>query len=341
MPSLDIDQITQPISPEDPSGPNLEYDPAFNEMTLAADGKAEQQIGDSVVEAEPSDWRQVRESAIALLDRTKDIRVAVCLTRALLSLEGMSGLRDGLVLIRTLITDQWETVHPQLDAEDNNDPTERINAVLPLCDADGLVREVKNAALVQSPRAGKFSLHDHAVAVGDLSPSGTDSEPMDTAAIHAVLMDCEIEDLQSIATALAEAQEAVSAIESITTEHVGTGNAISLSPLEDELKAATRIVADGLSQRGVSVESEEASDEDNPSAAAAQSVGGIQGPRDVIRMIDLICDYYQKHEQSSPIPILLNRAKRLVDLSFLDLVRDLAPEAVSQIEALGGIDNSE
>jgi type VI secretion system protein ImpA len=65
--------------------------------------------------------------------------------------------------------------------------------------------------------------------------------------------------------------------------------------------------------------------------------GEIRSPEDVVAAIDRICDYYARLEPSSPVPLLLRRAQRLVGKGFLDIVRDLSPEVVRQIEALGGI----
>jgi type VI secretion system protein ImpA len=60
---------------------------------------------------------------------------------------------------------------------------------------------------------------------------------------------------------------------------------------------------------------------------------------DVVRLIEKICEYYQQHEPSSPLPLLLQRCKRLVAANFLDIIRDLAPDAVAKMEGLRGKDN--
>ena len=53
-------------------------------------------------------------------------------------------------------------------------------------------------------------------------------------------------------------------------------------------------------------------------------------------MLDKICDYYQENEPSSPVPLLLKRAKRVATMTFLELLRELAPAGVEQAESLGG-----
>jgi type VI secretion system protein ImpA len=58
----------------------------------------------------------------------------------------------------------------------------------------------------------------------------------------------------------------------------------------------------------------------------------------VVRLLECICAYYEKYEPSSPVPLLLTRAKRLVSKNFIDALRDIAPDAVAQAEAVRGRD---
>jgi type VI secretion system protein ImpA len=89
-----------------------------------------------------------------------------------------------------------------------------------------------------------------------------------------------------------------------------------------------------------------------PSDGSAGEVGGAGGPEaplaagspsgeirtrgDVVRALERISAYYAKHEPSSPIPLLVERRKRLVTMGFLDIIRELAPDGVRQIETLSG-----
>jgi type VI secretion system protein ImpA len=73
----------------------------------------------------------------------------------------------------------------------------------------------------------------------------------------------------------------------------------------------------------------------------APSISGeVTNRDDVVRLLDRICAYYEKYEPSSPIPLLLTRAKRLISKDFIDVLRDIAPDAVAQAEAIRGRDAS-
>jgi type VI secretion system protein ImpA len=64
--------------------------------------------------------------------------------------------------------------------------------------------------------------------------------------------------------------------------------------------------------------------------------GEIASREDVLRALDKLCAYYARYEPSSPLPILLQRCKRLVPMNFVDIVRELAPDGLGQIELIAG-----
>jgi type VI secretion system protein ImpA len=70
-------------------------------------------------------------------------------------------------------------------------------------------------------------------------------------------------------------------------------------------------------------------------------VGEIRSRDDAVRAIDHISEYFRKNEPSSPVPLLLQRAKRLVAKDFMEILRDLTPDGVSQAEAIGGVRNED
>ena len=128
---FDIDTLTTPLADDLPSGPELDHDPDFQALERAAAGVPERQYGDKVFPAEPPDWPAVMSQAQAVAERTRDLRVAVLLLRSGARLQGLGAVARGLQMIERLLSQQWDTVHPRVDADDANDPTMRINALLP------------------------------------------------------------------------------------------------------------------------------------------------------------------------------------------------------------------
>jgi type VI secretion system protein ImpA len=57
-------------------------------------------------------------------------------------------------------------------------------------------------------------------------------------------------------------------------------------------------------------------------------------------LLDLVRAYYERYEPSSPLPLLLNRVRRLADMSFIDILRDIAPDGLHQAQiVIGAGDN--
>ena len=81
-------------------------------------------------------------------------------------------------------------------------------------------------------------------------------------------------------------------------------------------------------------------DEDAPMQEAAGSVPvasvAISRRSDVVHILDKICEYYSVHEPSSPVPLLLRRAQRLVEKSFLEILEDMVPDGLKQAKIVSG-----
>lgn len=135
MPILDIEDLLAPLSEEAPSGENLEdfsYEPEFVALASASLGSPERELGEETVAAVEPVWRDVEPAALALFKRGKSLAVAVILTRALMAKHGLKGYVEGLDLIHQMLSRYWDTLHPILDEEDDNDPTERLNTLVQL-----------------------------------------------------------------------------------------------------------------------------------------------------------------------------------------------------------------
>jgi type VI secretion system protein ImpA len=69
--------------------------------------------------------------------------------------------------------------------------------------------------------------------------------------------------------------------------------------------------------------------------------GEVRSREDALRLIDRICAYFEQHEPSSPVPLILRRAKRLVGAGFIDILRDMAPAGVGEAETIAGLEAKE
>jgi type VI secretion system protein ImpA len=337
---FDVDQLIAPVSDESPSGDNLEYEPEFGELERAAQGKPAHEMGDEVIEAEGPDWRAVIEQGQELLGRSKDLRIAVLLARGAANVHGPTGLAGGAALIHGLLANMWDTVHPQLDEEDDNDPTFRVNSMLPLSDREGMLNDILMMPIVRSKVVGMFCLRDVRVANGDLQPLDPDAQVPDSGLISAAFQDCDLDELQADAAALDAALDDIGKCEAIFAEQIGAANSPDLDGLVTELKEIKKIYAENLAARGIGVEmpAEEGGAEASAGGGGGAPISGeVRSRDDAVMMIGKVITYYERAEPSSPVPVLLKRIQKLIPMDYMEIMQELTPDAVAQAEALAGI----
>ncbi len=348
---MDPAVLLQSKEDDAPSGDNLEYDPTFTDMELAAQPGEETVLGDETTEATDPDYREVEKNALAVLERSHDIRAAVFLADAILHSEGLTGFADVTTFLRGCLEQYWETCHPELD-EDDGDPIMRINAVQDLCgqpdDMAGpspLYRSLRRAPLSDSRGFGRFSLRDIEVAEGLMTaPANMDTVP-DTPTVSAAFQDSDDDDLAARLAAIETSVSNVSAISAVFDEQT-PGQGPDLGPLVKLLQQMAKRLRDYGSIAAAIPEGDDDPDTAEAGSAvvappAAVGMGGINSPSDVVNALDRIIGYYQRAEPSSPLPILLDRAKRLVGADFLTIVGELAPQGISNVQLIGGIDDDD
>jgi type VI secretion system protein ImpA len=331
--TIDLEKLLSAVSDETPAGEDMEYDPLFGEMERASEGKQEQQFGDTIIPAEEPEWRELRKKALLVVEQSKDLRAAIHLTHALVHTDGFAGLADGLALIKGYIEGFWGTLHPQLDPDDNNDPTLRINTLSNLCDAVGMLAGISRIPLVSSSVMGTYSYRDIQIASGNLQATERDNQELSQDHIDAAFRDCPVEETQQTLSNIRLAIDCVTAIEAKLIELVSIEQSPNLRALLELLKLLEKEVASRLGEESLAEEQDQAGAETQTQQQSTTS-GAINNRDDVISALEKINQYYYKNEPSSPIPLLLDRAKRLVKMDFHEIVQDLAPGGVSQFDFL-------
>jgi type VI secretion system protein ImpA len=334
MSALDVARILEPIAGDQPCGVDLEYDADFLAMVQAATPKPERQMGATVVPAEEPDWRAVKAAAVQLCGRSKDLRVLVLLCRALAHTDGLPGLALGLEALRGVVQTFWGGLFPRLDADDDNDPTMRVNVLGALAEGTGLVRSARETPLVKARVAGAFGMREIDAAAGRAAMAGT---PPTAELVRAAFQEVEVAELETTLTAVRKAREELAGLDAALSGNLG-GSGPNLRPLAMVFDAMHKELETHLAARGSALAGTAAAGGDGAAHAGGGgggSGGGNQPPgihtrEDVALWLDRICDFYQRNEPSSPVPILLQRAKRLVNKSFLDVLKDLVPDGLNQ-----------
>ncbi len=330
------------ITPDNPCGENLEYDGLRTDLDTKILGTPENQF--SGEKAQPPNWREVQKDALALLKRSRDLQVILYLIRSLINVEGWPGFRDGLSFLFESLQRYWDCIHPQLDPDDGFDPTMRINILEELASFELMLRPLSLVMLVESKAVGRFSLRDIQYATDKLDlPEGVIKPDVST--IKAAFLDVEADVLNATNQAVLDSISILEQLDTFVNVQVGTSQGAALSPLKSLLKevqytvdqyAGSRLSTDiellGTDGDGIA----DSVPAEARQAKAKSAVDAVETRQDVLRVLDLICKYYLENEPSSPVPILLQRAKFLVTADFMQIVQNLMPDGLSQIETIKG-----
>ena len=348
---VNIEDMLREVSAEEPCGANLEYDPAFLELEKEIQGRPEVQYGDSITPAVPPEWKLVKKTALELLGRSRDLRVIGSLLRASLALHGAVGFAEVLLLIERLISERWDSVHPQLDPDDDMDPMLRINSLAILNEFNTTIKELKETTLVVLPGLGPLTLRGLEFSLGEV-PTSEGVDKVSVSSITLAMRDLDPALFSKTLDALTQAYDSVIGIEKILMQRVGASQALSFDLLSKNLKRGRDffvecnrqlygVDSDSLGNEGVNSSAAVGLSGDGRTFAGKQQISGeILTREDVASMIDKICTYYQKYEPSSPVPLVLQRAKRLVKKNFFEIMEDLAPDGLHQVTMVAGASSS-
>ena len=350
--AIDIESLLSEVSVEAPCGEDLSYDSSF----IALEDMLRTKTGGGVVAgveeaAEEPNWREVREKSSELLKRSKDLRITMYLAISLLKLEGIHGLRDGLSLLRQLLDRFWDNLYPQLDPEDDNDPLERINILQSMSptsvsaqDPMKFKQRLAQVPLCHSVQMGSFSLRDIQVAKGEITVSDEErAKASDMSVIDAAFQDTSTDELLATSQAVQESIEHIAEIMSVFSERAAQGQTPDVSGFRAVLANIQKNVQAYLAKRGhgEAVEEGAVAVGGKEEKGAISLSGEIRSAQEALLAIDKVCQYFDRHEPSSPVPLLLRRAQRLVSKSFLEVVRDFCPDGMSQVEMIGGVSGSD
>ncbi len=334
-----LDRWLEPLTGDDgPCGSDLEYDNDFLALALAAAGKPESQFGP----AEAPDWRAAFDRAEALLDRTRDLRVAITWVRAALHLQGYRALPLGLKLLIGLIDSHWEHLHPLPDPDDN-DPYARVNALTLLREPEGLIGDLRSARVIEDRSIGLLTVREIELALG-LAPGREGEAEIGRSQASQMMAAAAAKSPELAADSLAAVELTRTLIASIE-DKLGSGPAPDLRPVSVLVGAVAGLLPGAASAGG---DSAEAGPVGVATAAAAGSGGGRQGlsgsvttREEAIRAIDLVCEFLERSEPTNPAPLFLRRGRQLIGHNFLQLLKALAPSALGGVAEMVGVDPDE
>ncbi|MFL9964770.1 type VI secretion system ImpA family N-terminal domain-containing protein [Paraburkholderia sediminicola] len=340
------------IDTDAPCGPDLEYDPEFVVLGAKVVLQPEAQYGDFVGSPEPVNWSDVERDCRGLMMRSKDMRLAVLFSRCRARVAGAAGLAEGLGLLAAWLAAFPEAIHPQLAVDNDRDAAQeiRMNALQALTDADGLLADVREIALTRSTATR--------LQVRDVERAFAHPRPSDALAPESVTR--QLEELRAQQPAALggfdDALASLVAIEAWAREHLSVyapdlsvlsrlvgrlacGDARAVRPARvtnaanaanaanDDAPRKAQTDADAIGQRDTESNGRE------PELACRGTSSARSTPADRHAALELIRDarhWFDLHEPSSPVPVLLRRAEQMVGKRYAEVVQAIPAELLVQ-----------
>lgn len=321
------------ISSEHPCGEDLE------DTQLLASFDAYRIFGQSAPLSGETDWREIRDRSLDALKTSKDFRLLAHLASATLRSEGIASFLQ-LVTVAARWLETWpDQVFPRVD----DDAILRRNALNGFADRMGIVDGVRRAPLIVHRQLGSLSIRDIEIVNGQATPAEGETAPADGAQLAALLTATSVEDLGSLAGQLDGAVRGLKAIEEAMRSQGGVQAAPDFASLATPLGRTLKLICEHVATRAPTAGATSQADENGAAGAAGGAVVAVNGIRsrdDATRALDAVAEYFRANEPSSPIPLLIERTKRLVAKDFLAVLEELAPDALAQAKQASGVRDS-
>ncbi|MCQ2914180.1 MAG: type VI secretion system protein TssA [Alphaproteobacteria bacterium] len=331
----EFDDLKQVLSADNKTGENMEYDALYLDLENLVKHD----------EDNAPDWRKLKKNCLELWKKTRDLRVASYLCVAETLINGFEGLANGLDLIHWLINECWEDLYPRLDPDDDNDPLERINILSLLSPEPGAFDDAvmlpSKIRLFKLMPNLKYTLRDVMILNGEI-----DGElDFDMNLVNAEIRSQPHGALKNQLDLINKIIDTLKLIENTIEEKIAGKYPLKMETLNKDIMRIKRLLdsqislSDGEEINENEVQSMDASDDsakvEQISSVQMNNISNIANAKiktraDALLLLRKSMEYFQSEEPTSPVPYLLQRAMRVAEMNFMDLLQDIAPDALSR-----------
>jgi type VI secretion system protein ImpA len=318
-PLLDFEALIARIPGDDPAGSPLSYD---TRSKLEEDRRqVDADPDDSTVEPKMADWPAIiRLGQETLSESSKDLLVAARLAEALVKEHGFAGLRDGLRLLRELVEQCWERLHPPVE---DGDLEARAGPLHWLDEPDRGARfpSTLRAVPIVFGAEGQYSWRDwRLLQEGRGSVTREDFEK--------AILATPVESFQSTVEDLAQSAQELNRLDQALHAKMGPA-APGLTGLRQALEDCRALVQQiGQLKCPPPASGADIHTGDGNADQLIGSAGRLRSRSraEVYRQLEQAATLLQELEPHSPIPYLIQRAVELGALSFPQLIKALIRE---------------
>jgi type VI secretion system protein ImpA len=199
-----------------------------------------------------------------------------------------------------------------------------------------IIEGVRRAPLVANRQLGIITLRDAEIIAGQVTPAAGEKRP-DEAQMGAVFKAMPLADLQALIATVEGVLASLKRIDGVMRDKGGIEAAPEFDPLIAQFGKMSRLLKTQLAAHPEMAAVPGAGDEAGSDGVPGMATGPVKSRQDAIRALEAVADFFRRTEPSSPVPLFLDRAKRLVAKDFLEVLADIAPEALPHVRAASGV----
>jgi type VI secretion system ImpA family protein len=324
---FDVDKVLVPISPSEPAGISLRYDPVYDQLRKLR--KADNELPQGVWKSEPkrADWNALEELCLEVIEtRSKDIQVATWLLEAWIHLYGFAGAAEGMNVIRALCENFWDGLHPRIEGSDVE------FRIAPLVWINQRVVIDLKLIPITAPDSDNFPQHTWAdwenACLNEKNGPANEAKAVTIAKFQQGAMLTSTLHLRSILAATQRLFIASEQLDMLLDQKLRR-DAPGLSPIKTLSGSIVGLLSTFLEQRGEGMEAPESkvaakrTPAQLTSASDVLSYGQIRNRAQAYQLLAEASDFLVRTEPHSPVPYLVRRAIAWGSMSLETLMTDL------------------
>lgn len=370
--TLDISELLNPISDDQPTGKDLRLDasPLSSYQTIktarsaARDAEKNSLYSEGGGDAEEY-WRKIITLAPKILrEESKDLEVATWLTEALVRRYGFQGLRDSFQLIEGLINQFWDNLYPMPDEEGMETRVGPFAGLNGTGNPGVLIPPIRRIPLTEGYAPGPFAYYQYQQAIEIERTTNDDAREAKAEKLGFTFANIEqavnesdesffVTMLDDIAATIASCQAIEKSLDELCDSDDAPSTRSIVAALEDCRSAINHIAKHKLPVADIAPAIDDTAENDAPSASGATKVpanntaaviaNALVSRDAAFKQLLEIAQFFRKTEPHSPVSYALEKAVKWGNMSLEDLIVELIPEASSRkhFSELTGVKSNE
>jgi type VI secretion system protein ImpA len=353
---MTIVDLLKPINGASPCGEDMSFSTEFDQI---AESRREDDPtlnqGEWVTALKVADWNGVVHACQQLLsERTKDLRLTMWLTEALMMTRGHEGLHEGLSLCTELCERYWDDVHPQ--AEDG-DMAQRAGNIAWLLQR--LVHLTPTRPITQSRQGAQWSLQDWMMARAQQGRAATEPGQDDRVTAEQFLRALRETPREWFRQTLQHARQSHAQLlkwQALIDDRLGDDGP-SFVPAKEALTSAVDELERLARELGINDDAQEADMSTTPCALPTDAVqpndaatptgspvsttrgGPVQSRAQALQQLREVASYFRRTEPHSPVAYLADKAVSWAEMPLHEWLRHVVKDqgSMSHLQELLGI----